>query len=74
MLHPNWRALLARAWSVRLIVVAFTLEAVAQGAGFFVGVEEPWRSRLAILTLLCLLGAGVARLMPQSNLPANGGA
>ena len=64
-LVTNWRRVLRRAWSVRLMMLAALLSG-AEGALPFMGdFIEP--GRLALLSALSTAGAFVARLLAQRN-------
>lgn len=67
-LHPNWRAILRRAWSIRLLGIAGFLsgaEAVVQVLS-----DNPPipRGTFAVLAFFATGGAFVARLIAQKSL------
>lgn len=65
-LYPNWRDILRRAWSMRLMAAAFALTAVEVALPFFAG-ELP-RGLFAALSGVAVGGAFVARLIAQRGL------
>jgi hypothetical protein len=67
-LHPNWRAILKRAWSVRFILLAGLLDAAAFVLTAVAGVS-PFSLGLQILAGTVSGAALVARIIVQSNLP-----
>ncbi len=64
-LDPRWRQILARAWSVRLIVLAFVLTAAEFVLPFLDGAFP--RGVLAGVGALVTAGAFVARLLAQKD-------
>ncbi|QIB32625.1 hypothetical protein [Ancylobacter pratisalsi] len=67
-LVENWRAVLARAWSVRLLLLAGLLSGF-EAAMPFVGDFLPIPSgALAALTTLVVAGAFVARIVAQKDI------
>jgi hypothetical protein len=64
-LVPNWRAVLARAWSIRLIVLAGLLSGLEIAVPLFV--EALPRGGFALLSFLVTAGAFVARLVAQQG-------
>lgn len=72
-LIAHWRAVLARAWSVRLLAAAFVLIALDEGIGYL----EPWLPLDSVFWLalvfaigkpLLVVAAIVARIVGQKNL------
>lgn len=70
MLVPNWRAVLTRAWSVRLMIVAFILTVLEVALPLLDGYLPIPQYTFAVLSGLATAGAFVARLVAQSNLGA----
>lgn len=73
LLLPNWRDVLARAWSVRLIALTVLLLVLDIGAVVLEGVgmlvDRPVLSiGLRSLAALCGVGAFIARLVAQNGL------
>lgn len=64
-LIPNWRAILRKAWSVRLIALAGLLSGL-EAALPFVDERIP-RGAFALLSLLVTAGAFMARLVAQQG-------
>ena len=65
-LHNNWQTLLKKAWSVRLMVLAFALTMAEVMLPFFSD-EVPPRL-FAVLSGLAVAGAFVSRLVAQKDL------
>ncbi|GGE54331.1 hypothetical protein GCM10007276_34270 [Agaricicola taiwanensis] len=66
-LIPNWQAVLRRAWSIRLIVVAALLSGLEVILPLLdIELSPPWA--LPLLFFLVTAGAFVARLLAQSSL------
>jgi hypothetical protein len=65
-LDPRWRAILKRAWSVRLLALAFVLTAAEVVLPLFA--DEMPRGTFAVLTGLAVGGAFVARITAQKDL------
>lgn len=66
MLDADWRRILRRAWSVRLMAVAAVLSGLEVGLAFWV---PDWPDgALAALSGLVTASALVARLIAQSNM------
>lgn len=66
-LLSDWREILRKAWSVRLIILAGILSGVEVVLPFFSG-SMP-HGVFAGLSFVAVSGAFVARLVAQSNLP-----
>lgn len=66
MLVDNWRDIVRRAWSVRLIGLSLVMMA-AQAALPYLGDVIPPRI-MATATFLVTIGAGLSRIMTQKNL------
>lgn len=67
-LLPDWRRVLARAWSVRLMAVAFVLTGLEAALPFLLPTLPVPAGVLALLAALVVGGAFVARLVAQSSL------
>lgn len=65
-LHDEWRTIVRKAWSVRLIVLAFLLSAAEVIMPFFD--EALPRGVFAALSGLTVAGAFVARLVAQKGI------
>ena len=65
-LHDEWRAIVRKAWSVRLLVLAFILSAAEVMLPFFVDALP--KGLFAALSGLTVAGAFVARLVAQRDL------
>lgn len=66
-LHPEWRALVARAWSIRFMA-AGALSGFTEG--FVQAYTSGWLSALPSFGIGLLSAAGgVARVLAQKNLP-----
>lgn len=63
--YSNWRVIIRRAWSVRLMAIAFILTMLEVMLPFFGG-EFPPRV-FAILSGLAVAGAFIARLIAQRD-------
>lgn len=68
-LIPDWRRVLSRAWSVRLIALAVVLQAVEIAWPYLDGVLPVSRAVFAILTIIISAAAVVARLLLQKEIP-----
>lgn len=66
-LLPDWKAILTRAWSVRLIVAGAALEVSAEVIRFWID-TGPASPTLRIVGAAAIAGALVARLIHQENL------
>lgn len=65
-LHREWKRIVARAWSVRLLALAAVLQGLEVVLPPFLGwVPEHWRLGFAILTCLVIAAAFVARITQQ---------
>lgn len=67
---PDWREVLRKAWSVRLMLLAAVLSAVEVALPFFQ--PDLQRGLFALLSGLITGGALVARLVAQRNLRGEG--
>lgn len=67
-LLPNWRAVLTRAWSVRLMVLAFVLTVLEVALPLLDGYLPIPPYTFAVLSGLATAGAFVARLIAQQNI------
>lgn len=68
-LLPNWRSVLSRAWSVRLIVLAAILSGGEVAAPYLEGVVDLPRGLFAALSGVISAAALVARIFAQGNVP-----
>jgi len=66
VLHNDWRAILRRAWSMRLAALAGVLSGVEAVLPFYS--EAIPRGLFAVLALLASTGAMVARVVAQRNM------
>ena len=66
-LDPNWRAILRRAWSVRLMLLAALLSALEAVLTLFPDVLPVDRRVLAALVPPIIAAAFVARLVAQKD-------
>ena len=69
-LLPNWRAVMARAWSMRFMAISMVLSIIA-GLLSLLDLFDvpPWvLISAAVLAPMADAAAMIARLMPQSNL------
>lgn len=67
-LVANWRAVLTRAWSVRLMVLAFVLTVLEVALPLLDGYLPIPPYTFAALSGLATAGAFVARLIAQQNI------
>lgn len=67
-LVPHWRAILTRAWSVRLMLAASVLSGLEIFLQLIVGLTGPTIA-LAIISGLVTTGAVFARIVAQKDLP-----
>jgi hypothetical protein len=67
-LHPNWRAILTRAWSVRLMLAAGILSGLEVTLQVVVGLGYATIG-LAVLSGLVTAAALVARIVAQRDVP-----
>ena len=65
-LHDNWQTLLRKAWSVRLMVLAFLLTMAEVMLPFFSDAVPP--KLFAVLSGLAVAGAFVSRLIAQKDM------
>jgi len=65
-LAQNWRTLLRKAWSVRLMVLAFLLTMAEVMLPFFSDAVPP--KLFAVLSGLAVAGAFVSRLVAQKDM------
>ena len=65
-LLDDWRTILRRAWSVRLMILAFVLTAAEVALPLFA--DDLPRGLFAVLSGLAVAGAFVARLAAQRGL------
>ena len=66
MLNTNWRKIIRKAWSVRLMVLAFLLTMAEVMLPFFSNEVPP--KLFAALSGLAVAGAFVSRLIAQKDL------
>jgi len=67
-LVPNWRAVLTRAWSIRLMAAAFVLTALEVALPLVDGLLPIPPFTFAALSGLATAGAFVARLVAQKTM------
>jgi hypothetical protein len=72
-LIPNWRAVLTRAWSVRLMVLAFILTVAEVALPLLDGYLPIPQYTFAALSGLATAGAFVARIIAQNNVGGSDG-
>lgn len=65
-LYPNWKELIRRAWSIRLLVLAGILSGLEVILPFFS--EDIPRNLFAVLSFIAVAAAFVARLVAQKGL------
>lgn len=65
-LYDNWKEIIRRAWSVRLMIAAFAMTAAEAVLPFFA--EHLPRGVFASLSAIAVGGAFVARLVAQKDL------
>lgn len=65
-LYPNWKELIRRAWSIRLLVLAGFLSGCEVILPFFS--EDIPRNLFAVLSFVAVSAAFVARLIAQKGL------
>jgi len=66
MLSKNWRDILSKAWSIRLMILAGLLSGIEVVLPFFS--EDLPRGMFAVMSLLATSGAFVSRLLAQRNM------
>lgn len=66
IIDPNWKKILTRAWSVRLLVLAGLLSGAEVALPFLGDFVAP--GLLAVLSFLATAGAFVARILVQRNM------
>ena len=67
-LVANWRAVLRRAWSIRLLILAGVLSGLEVALPLIDGVLPIPTGSFAVLSFLATAGAFVARLVAQSSI------
>lgn len=67
-LLPNWRDVLRRAWSVRLMVLAAILSGLEVALPYLQGVIDFPPGTFALASAFATAGAFIARLVAQANL------
>lgn len=67
-LIENWRAVLRHAWSIRLLVLAGVLSGLEAALPFANDLFDIQPGVLALLTLIVVAAALVARLVAQTSL------
>jgi hypothetical protein len=65
MLSPDWKEVVKKAWSIRLILLAGLLTGI-EAILPFLGRDLPY---LKFITLAVVMAAFVARITAQKNLP-----
>ncbi|NNM74749.1 hypothetical protein HJG44_20520 [Enterovirga sp. DB1703] len=68
-LIPQWKDVLARAWSIRLTILASALSGAEVLISILADNPPLPRGTFAILAMLVTMGAGIARLVAQRDLP-----
>jgi hypothetical protein len=68
-LVANWRAVLTKAWSVRLMATAFVLTVLEVALPLLDGYLPIPQYTFAALSGLATAGAFIARLVVQNNVP-----
>ena len=71
MLIENWRAVLTRAWSARLMILAGLLSGAEVALPYCTDVVQP--GALAMLSAFASSGAFVMRFLAQKNMRSNDG-
>lgn len=66
MLASNWRDIVKKAWSLRLIVLAAVMMAAQEALPYLSDVVPP--KVMFVATFLVTIGAGLARVTSQKNL------
>ena len=66
MLRKDWRDILRKAWSIRLMILAGVLSGIEVVLPFFS--EALPRGVFAVMSLLATSGAFVSRLLAQRNM------
>jgi len=69
-LLSNWKEVLLRAWSVRLLAVVGILSGLEVALPYFEGVFPVPSGLFGALAGLCSAAALVARILVQNNLPS----
>lgn len=64
-LHPEWRAIMAHAWSIRLMILAGLLSGLEAALPLFPLPFSP--AAIGVLTLVVVGAAFVARLIAQKE-------
>lgn len=67
MLVPNWRAVLRRAWSIRLLIIAGALSGLEVALPLF-GFDVIPAGTFAALSGLVTMAAFIARLLAQKGI------
>ena len=70
-LIEDWKRVLRRAWSIRLIVLAGVLSGLEFGLPFLDGFVTIPRGLFAVLTTAATVGACIARLVAQRSVHAD---
>lgn len=71
-LLPNWKAVLKRAWSIRLLLVAGLLSGIEAALPFITFIPIP-QGYLALLAFIATGGAFITRLLAQKNMESSDG-
>lgn len=66
-LIQNWREVLKKAWSARLMILAGLLSGAEVALPWFIGVEP--KGSLAALSSIVVGAAFIARFLAQKNMP-----
>jgi len=64
-LYDNWKTIIKKAWSIRLMLLAGLLSGIEVALPFFQDTIP--RGVFAVLSILAVSGAFVARLVAQKN-------
>ena len=67
MLLPNWREVLTRAWSMRLLALSIVLGAVDLALPYLEGLLPIPRGTFVMVVLVTNVAAAVARLISQGH-------
>jgi hypothetical protein len=67
-LHRSWRAILTRAWSIRLMVLAAAFSGMEVALPFLHGILPVGAGTFALLSGLTTAAAFVARIVAQKGL------
>ena len=68
-LYSNWRVILRKAWSIRLMLLAGALSGIEALVTIYPDALHLERGTLAVIVPLIIAAALVARLVAQQDLP-----